>query len=710
MKRLNVLLSILIFCCYFSLHIHVLSQPENSEVIINLKEAISKANDDSSKVKLLNDLAWEYRIYNVKETRKAAKTALELAQQINFPRGEAEAWNRIGNVEEALGKYDEAIKAYFSALEVDQQLGEHYGIGRDYHQIAIVYRKKGEFEKAIEHELKSISVLKSPPVNKKKTLALATVYNSLGNVYKYLGQYKNALQYFEEGLGIRESQNDEKGISKSLNEIALVHESMGMYQYALTLHQKSLSIAQAINYKPGMATSYQNMGNIYFKLFELDKALSFYEKSLELKASFSDLVDYHDLIHNMGVLYGKKGEYEQALKYLNQSLEVRESADDKMKMAESYFHIGRINSDEKEYDQAKKFFQKSLSITQSIGSPSLQALILKEMADVYSEEKNSEKALHYYLLASGITDSLSHQERSALDYDKNLLESQHNIRLLEKDLSLEKLSNEKNTILLYSVIAVSVLILISAILSMIGIRNRHRLKIAEQNTQISKKEIDDLLQTQELKLMSAMLEGQDEERNRIAKDLHDRLGGILSIVRLHFKAMEKNIHQLEAQNQEQYALATHLLHEASETVRSISHDIGDRLLMNLGLIPALQDLANTIESSKALEVSVIHHGMKEELDKKIEINLFKIIQELLSNILKHAEAKSITINLIQKTNTLTVMVEDDGKGFDQNSENFNEGMGLLNIRSRIDELNGIFDIDSQPGYGTTITLEVPTNT
>lgn len=205
-----------------------------------------------------------------------------------------------------------------------------------------------------------------------------------------------------------------------------------------------------------------------------------------------------------------------------------------------------------------------------------------------------------------------------------------------------------------------------------------------------------------------MLEGQDEERQRIASDLHDRLGGILSVVRLHFEAVEKNIHQMESQNRDQYKVATGLLKKASDTVRSISHDIGDSLLMNLGLIPALQDLASTIESSKELTVSVIHFGLGERLSSKVEINVYKIIQELLSNILKHADASEVTIQLImEEENKLSVMVEDNGQGFDLNDENNREGMGMLNIRSRIDDLKGNLDIDSNIGSGTTVTLSLP---
>lgn len=205
-----------------------------------------------------------------------------------------------------------------------------------------------------------------------------------------------------------------------------------------------------------------------------------------------------------------------------------------------------------------------------------------------------------------------------------------------------------------------------------------------------------------------MLEGQDEERNRIAADLHDRLGGILSVVRLHFKSLREKTYQLDAQSQKQYAITSELLNEACDTVRSISHDIGDSLLLSLGLVPALQDLGRAIEASRELDIHVIQDGLDHRLNSQIEINVFKIIQELISNVLKHADANIILIQLILRAdNILSVTVEDDGTGFNNDPQQIREGMGMFSIRSRVKNLNGSISIDSQPGTGTTVTIVIP---
>lgn len=683
------------------------SYAKDSTLIDSLEARLLVATGDTVHVNLLEELAWEYRSIDTEKTLLYGEQGVKLARQLGFLRGEANCWSRIGNAYELTGEFSKAISAYSEALSLDQKMEYVYGIGRDLHQIGIVYRKQGDFDHAISYELQSIKILETVPDDRKCESLVANACNSVGNAYKWQGKYRDALAYFRKGLAIRKKHDNKKGISKSLNEIGLVYELLGMYQLALDTHEESLAISREINYTQGIATSLQNIGNVNSKLNQLDHALLYLEQSLELKTNFSDKPDYADLVHNIGIIYLKKGVYDQAISRFEESFEVREKVGDKHKMAESYYYFGKVNLEQEQYQEALVNLQQALALTQEIRMPILGAKTLRTISEVYKAREDSDKALEYYMLSVSMTDSLSINERQAIELDKQLTMSENNMQLLEKDLRIERSENQKYAQLIYFLIALSILILLVIAAVFNSMRQKQRVVLAEKDMQLSRNEIDDLLKTQEIKIMNAMVEGQDEERNRIAADLHDRLGGILSVVRLHFKSVEKNIHQMETRNQEQYKIATELLNDACDTVRAISHDIGDSLLLNLGLVPALQDLASTIESSQELKVSVIHHGMEERLNSQTEINVYKIVQELLSNILKHAEAGHITINLLKSGNRLSVMVEDDGVGFEVDAPSSREGMGMISMRSRVQEMEGTLSIDSQLGHGTTVNLEIP---
>ena len=207
-----------------------------------------------------------------------------------------------------------------------------------------------------------------------------------------------------------------------------------------------------------------------------------------------------------------------------------------------------------------------------------------------------------------------------------------------------------------------------------------------------------------------MLKGQEMERKRIAQDLHDRLGSMLSMVKIHFNSVEENISAIQEQNNIQYEKAHSLLDEACEEVRKIAHDMVSGVLHKFGLLPALHSLQTSINETGQLKLSVLDFGFHQDrLEYEIEINVYRIIQELLGNVLKHAQASEMTIQLIKKENNLHVQVEDDGIGF--NAENISSfgGMGLKNIGARVNSLNGELNIDSGKGSGTIVIIDIPLN-
>jgi len=199
--------------------------------------------------------------------------------------------------------------------------------------------------------------------------------------------------------------------------------------------------------------------------------------------------------------------------------------------------------------------------------------------------------------------------------------------------------------------------------------------------------------------------GQEEERKRISRDLHDRLGSMLAMVKNHFKSVEEDIDHLKTSNVNLYQKANKLLDEACHEVRKISQDIASGTLTKFGLTASMEDLRNTLEESKQIDVEFISHGFKDRLTLDYEINIYRIFQELISNVLKHSEASELSMQILKSKEIVNIIVEDNGIGF--NHESQIDGMGLKNVEARVLGLQGEMKIDSKINQGTTVTIDIP---
>ena len=208
------------------------------------------------------------------------------------------------------------------------------------------------------------------------------------------------------------------------------------------------------------------------------------------------------------------------------------------------------------------------------------------------------------------------------------------------------------------------------------------------------------IQKQEKLRLKAIIDSQETERQRIAAELHDGLGQVLSAARVNLAASDQSdIH---------FATALDLIDKSCSDLREISHNMMPSLLKKAGLTAALYEIADRINQAGKVIVSIDHDEKFERLKPEIEIQIFRIAQELINNILKYAEASEVQIQLMKEEDVFTMMVEDNGKGFDKEILNTTSGNGWYNINSRLKLISGEVEIDTRPGSGTVITLIIPT--
>lgn len=213
----------------------------------------------------------------------------------------------------------------------------------------------------------------------------------------------------------------------------------------------------------------------------------------------------------------------------------------------------------------------------------------------------------------------------------------------------------------------------------------------------------------ELAGVSAMLEGQEMERQRLSKEIHDGIGPLLSTLRLSIEGMKVHALRDDEQFNRNYENAVDLLQTVTREVRTVSHALMPSALLDFGLVAALENLCQKARESGQVQVAFYQTGLRKRLGHNLELNLYRIAQELLNNAFRHANAQNVSLQLIQHPTSIILMVEDDGRGFDREKihEMAGSGSGLQNVRIRTRYLGGTFTMDSYPGKGVLATVEIP---
>ncbi|HHB77938.1 MAG TPA: sensor histidine kinase [Saprospiraceae bacterium] len=330
-------------------------------------------------------------------------------------------------------------------------------------------------------------------------------------------------------------------------------------------------------------------------------------------------------------------------------------------------------------------------------------LILQGLQNNFEQQGKYRKAYEYAIKLRNLSDSIYRQDNADRIAE---MDAKYSLEKKERKIAEQKLALEQQKLQRFYYQFGAILLGIIALMSWFYYRKRlkyHQTITAQENI-LHEKEVVALKQQKDIAVMNAMLNGQEKERGRIAKDLHDGLGGVLSAVKSHFQGVVQEFPEIKHSGKYQKTLD--LVTNAGDEVRRVAHDILPRALALAGLQPAVEDLAESL-SSLGINCKVEIINLPKDCPKSREIMVFRIIQELINNIIKHSEAKNVFIQLFGQADFVNLMVEDDGMGFDVESAKQKGGMGLSNVKSRVAFLKGKIIWDSVIGQGTTVNIEIP---
>lgn len=623
--------------------IFLLPAQSDQRYIDSLSAYLTKP-DDSLKLLAISDLAWEYNSSDVKKS----------------------------------------ISLSFKAVDIAKKLKRNYAIGQAYSDLGTSYYYKRDFDSSAYFYLKAEKIT----LTIGDSMELASLYNKLGALYKERAEYKISIDYSFKSLKIYEAIGNNRKIALLLNNIGVTYEELKNFSLSADYYKRALDYNLKENNESGVGRNYIGLGNVSTTLKQFDNALSYYQKAEIIFRKLQWPVELSVALNNMGDVLDEKKLYAQSVIKRTEALEIAKEIEDIQGQAKYHLYIGDVLMKMGKFAEAQKHIKDSEALSKNIQSYEIQMDLYELYSKYYFGTNNFDKGSEYLQKFHAIKDSVYTADLSANVAD---MEVKHNTQKLR----LEKAETETQNLKLFNdnllanqqrnyILIVSGCLLLIAGFGFYFYGQKQKL-------------------IEDKKRINAMLESEEKERARIARELHDGLGQLLSTARLNAAALEDSV---DKEDESILKNTLYLIDQSVSEVRNISHNLMPQVLADKGLMEALTELVNKVNASKTLAVNFNYFGFNSSLNKPIEIAIYRVIQEVLNNMIRHSAATIIDLTIADDSTHLKIEIVDNGKGFDAKLVTKSNGIGWKNIATRLSLINGKFNINSQQGSGTQVNIDV----
>jgi signal transduction histidine kinase len=583
---------------------------------------------------------------------------------------------------------EEAKNYYLQAKKLSEKLNYTLGILKYYANYSAVLNIQARFDSALILTQEALQLANK--FGNEERIIIAQ--QNLSATYSYLQDYESALQYLLPSIAYFEKIDNDARLSLIYDNLGVIYRETKQYDKALEFHSKALAIARKSGNNYDIANVLTNLGNAYTSLKKYDTALSVMQESLLIakKENYDNIVS--NATSNIGNVLIKQGKYDSLNYYCTEGLRFSETLGDSLSMVNNMYGLALFAFYQKDFTKSEELATAGFTIARqrNFAEPSqLFADILSELALVKGDLKNYDR---YNRLSIEFAEKYFNEQ---MQKNVQVLDKKYETAKKEKQLLVQQSAIRKKNTLNYFLIGSTVALLIISLLTY---------RTYTQKRKIQEQKIAELEKEKLLSATKSLLKGQEDERSRMAKDLHDGLGGLLSGVKLQLGAMKGNL-ILSEEHGRTFNHALSKLDESINEMRRVAHNMMPEALMKLGLQQALQDYCDGLSANQSFKINVEFYGLEKRLESSVEIVLYRIVQELLNNAVKHSGATTILAQVIRQDNNISITIEDNGKGFDTATTDFTKGAGLANVKSRVDYLKGQLDIKTEPGKGTSVHIE-----
>lgn len=590
-------------------------------------------------------------ISNPKRAAKLFATSLNISEKENYLLGKRTSYLGLGAIDYYKGNYENSISYYKKALHVSKEINDPDKIASCLVNIAVSNSKKGNYVLAMDDYLEALSYFK------KDTTSIINTYQSISKIHTELDQHNEA----------------------TANLI------------------NAISLSKKIKNNHLIAYNYIFLGKNYLALGDLDKAYEYLIISKKYIVPTSSILLKVYFNENLSEYYLLLGRYKESLEYGNKMYQLVKNNNLESEKPRITLLMGNVHFKLNNINEAKKFYLKSLELSKNTNNKEIEAQTNLKLYAIFCQENNSYNALKHIENYLQLIDTLKSEKNVKIisnlrvKFDSEKKDNEINLQNLKIQKQETLILKKQRETLIFVIIIAS--ILLSLLFILLFYKNKQRLR---------QQEIKTLKAGSEVTKRDALIEGEEKERKRLAQDLHDGINGDLSALKFQILSIN-NITSID-EIPEKIAKINNYLDASIEQVRSISHNLAPPALHDYSLPQIIQNYCATISSSCSTDIDFQFFGEEKfNLKKDIEISIYRILQELINNMVKHSKATNALVQINHHENKLYITVEDNGKGFDTNKTN--TGIGLQNIVSRINFLKGNLDTFSDHN-GTTFTIDI----
>lgn len=682
-------------------------QYEKAKQIQNQYVTTALSKGDYSSVSILYCI--EAMSLRLKEGTVGVEKSLDLAKQYSLKANDNETKGYVSYCEGWLnsrnGKQDKAVQHIITALKYydlasnSPTLNKRKSIANN--ELSVIYNNLREdelYEKYAKTSLQYALLQSDPQIKFSAFMQMGNLYHRLHDTYPNSDTYRNlAERYFLQSIDIF---NQNKEVMNNLSDLSFANNNLAsLYLYsfpenyrskALEYAKQANTIALKIDRADHIASSYGIMSSIYQVEGNTDKAIYYLLEAKEAihKSSIVDRNIELNIYESLVDVYVEEGNYKEAFRYQKEYLEL-------FKTLFNHDKLEIIKKLEANFDKERQQ-QKLIKLQYQSDKNAQQIVLMHALAQQREQVLNNLK-----LTEENQRNQLKFSELEAQKKAQQLQLSQLETEQKSKDLLTYKniVAYKENLNTFYVASIIFFIVLVFALLY----AYRQRAKTMKQRDALHKLAIEQEKQHSKISTLTALLQGQEEERGRLARDLHDGLGGLLSGTKLHLTQLNDKV---EGQAKQGLDKSIDQIDGAVAELRKVAHNLMPDLLVNYGLKEALEEFAIRM-SNDLLDIHIEFLSYTNSLSQEQQLLVYRIIQELVNNAIKHAEASQIIIQLVEEETDIIVTVEDDGRGFDINKLNLKKSAGFHNIQSRVQFMKGSLAVHSEEKVGTSIEFTFP---
>lgn len=581
--------------------------------------------------------------------------------------------------------YLDSLKEYRSIIKKKPEL-----LARYCRSMGIMFFNKSQMDSAIVYFDKALPFYENQSVKS----SIANIKLNKAMAFAHLGKFEKATKLSLDALRLFEKLDDKSGISRCHNLNAQVYFINKEYEKSLIYCRKFLNFAIQANDSLSMSSAYNNIGAVYQAMLEHDSSNYYFRKSLDIAREIGNMIKVNHHLQNIASNYMESGKMDKALQTYQEVLGISKSLGDSASVARIYLNLGKLHHRLEQHEKAEKYLLKAKDKIIVIDDRDEIQDVFQELHFHYLTVGDYRKALNFYKKSDSL-EQIMFNEESVKNIEE--LRTQYETEKKDKQIELQNAALKQNELKLQRnsllIGALSLLLIITALVFYLRYaRIKQRQNIALQKAYLESQR----------ERTRAVIQSQEKERIRFASDLHDGMGQLIAALGLNIRSIRKN------SSPELLSNSTNLLEEIHTEIRNISFNLMPHTLTRDGLIPALRELVNRISKAGELSISLDVFEFNYRLKRQSEISIYRIIQEILSNIIKYSGAKNAAIQFTAYKDEIVLIIEDDGTGYDLDTFKTSDGNGWRNIASRIQLLDASIDIDTEKGRpNSTIVINIP---